>query len=261
MNICVDVGNSTIGVGVYEYKKLTNRFTYTTDLAKTADEYQNIIHQLVVLKNIDINKVKYIIYSSVVPMLNNSLKEALSSIFTKANLLSVGPGIKTGIAIKVDNPNEIGNDLIADLVGGKEKYGYPLIICDLGTASKMMIVDQKGYFISALIMPGLTESTKSLTRSAALLPEISIEKPGTILAKNTIDAMNTGTVYGHADMVIGLAKRIEKELGYPCKKVITGGNSFPLLDIVKNEYIYDANLVLDGLNIILEKNRGSSNEK
>ena len=260
MNLCVDVGNSTIAIGIYAENKLVKRLTFTTDLVKTVDEYQNIIYQQVAIKKIDATKIKNIIFSSVVPTLNNPLKKALTSIFTEASLLCINPGIKTGLALRVDNPNEIGNDLIADLVGGKERYGYPLIICDLGTASKILVLDNKGYFTTALIMPGLEASIKTLSSGTALLPEISLEKPKTVLAKNTVEAMNAGTIYGHADMVIGLADRIEKELGYSCKRVITGGNAIPMLDIVKDAYIYDENLNLDGLNLIIQKNGGNYHE-
>ena len=161
---------------------------------------------------------------------------------------------KTDLAIKVDNPMEIGNDLIADLVGAKEKYGYPCLIADLGTASKILLLDKTGTFTSCLIMPGLTLSAESLSNKAALLPEVSLIAPDSIMAKNTLSAMNAGIVYGHADMILGLIKRYEKELGYSCKRILTGGGAIYVKDILKDDFIYDQNLNLDGLNIIINKN-------
>ena len=256
MNICVDVGNSTINIGVFAEETLKIKLTLTTDVVKTIDEYQNIIQQQVQLKGLQVEDIKNIIFASVVPELNTPLKSALLRVFHKAELISLAPGIKTGLALRVDNPNEVGADLIGDLVGAKEKYGYPVIICDLGTATKVLLIDNKGYFSTALITPGLTISANSLTKNAALLPSISPEQPKTVLAKNTIEAMNAGVVYGHADMILGLAKRIEKEIGYPCKCILTGGNATPLKDIVKDKFIYDEYLILNGLNIILRKNLG-----
>ena len=155
---------------------------------------------------------------------------------------------------KVDNPLEIGNDLIADLVGAKEKYGYPCIIADLGTASKILLLDKTGTFISCLIMPGLTLSAESLSNKAALLPEVSLIAPKSVIVKNTLGAMNAGIVYGHADMILGLINRLEKEIGYPCKHVLTGGGATYIKEIVKDNFIYDKDLNLDGLNIIINKN-------
>ena len=180
----------------------------------------------------------------------NALKE-----LTNIDPILIGPGTKTGLAIKVDNPLEIGNDLIADLVSAKEKYGYPTLIADLGTASKILLLDKTGTFTSCLIMPGLTLSAQSLSNKAALLPEVSLIAPNTVLAKNTLSAMNAGIVYGHADMILGLINRIEKELGYSCKHILTGGGSIYIKDILKDDFIYDQNLNLDGLNIIVNKNK------
>ena len=257
MNICVDVGNTTIGVGVYQNEKLIRSLSFTTDLVKTSDEYESIILGKIKEKGtINPLDVKNITFSSVVPEINLPLKNALSKVFINASFLSVSPGIKTGLSIKVDNPLEIGNDLIADLVGAKEKYGYPIIIADLGTASKLLVIDKSGAFSTALILPGLALSAQSLSSKASLLPAVSLETPKSVLAKNTIDAMNAGIIYGHAEMILGLVKRIEKELGYSAKHVLTGGSAILIKDILKDSFIYHKDLVLDGLHQIYLKNRG-----
>ena len=253
MNICIDVGNSTIGFGAYENDQLIERMVINTDPHFTEDEFYQLFKKpFAYLTNN--KKIDYIIYSSVVPQINLALLSALKKLSNVEPLL-IGPGTKTGLAIKVDNPLEIGNDLIADLVSAKEKYGYPTLIADLGTASKILLLDKTGTFVSCLIMPGLTLSAQSLSNKAALLPEVSLIAPQTIMAKNTLSAMNAGIVYGHAEMILGLINRYEKELGYTCMHILTGGGAVYVKDILKDNFIYDKNLNLDGLNIIINKNK------
>lgn len=253
MNLCIDVGNTTINVGLFEDTHLIDQFSLAVDVAKSQDEYAALIKQQFANRNIEINLVKNIIFSSVVPSLNIPLKEAFKSIF-KHELMVIEPGIKTGLSFKVDNPLEIGNDFIADLVGAKDIYGYPCIIADLGTASKILLIDKNGYFSAALIMPGISISAENLTKRTALLPSVSLEKPKSVLAKNTVEAMNAGILYGHSDMILGLVNRIEKELGYSTKHILTGGGAIYTKEILKDSFIYDPNINLVGLNIIIKKN-------
>ncbi len=252
MNVCIDVGNTTVSVGIFEGDNLVARMTTNTDITKTEEEYASTIINQISINKIDVSKVDKVIYSSVVPSLNRTLKEAFIKIFGKQPL-TIGPGTKTGLSIKVDNPSEIGNDLIADLVGAKTKYGYPCLIADLGTASKILLLDKTGTFVSCVIMPGLSLSAASLSKKAALLPEATLETPTTILSKNTISAMNAGIVYGHVDMIDGLIKRYEKTIGYPCKHILTGGGAIIIQDIVPKDYIYDPNVNLIGLNELIKK--------
>ena len=253
MNICIDVGNSTIGIGAFENNKLVERMVVNTDPHFTEDEFYQLFRKPFAYIEKGQGSIEHIIYSSVVPQVNLPLLNALKQLVDVEPLL-IAPGTKTGLAIKVDNPLEIGNDLIADLVSAKEKYGYPCLIADLGTASKILLLDKTGTFVSCLIMPGLTLSAQSLSNKAALLPEVSLIAPDSIMAKNTLGAMNAGIVYGHADMILGLVNRYEKELGYPCKHILTGGGAVYVKDILEDDFIYDKNLNLDGLNIIINKN-------
>ena len=253
MNICIDVGNSTIGIGVFENNNIIDKMVVNTDPHFTEDEFYQLFKKPFAFI-VDKKAIDNIIYSSVVPQVNLPLLNALKKL-TNVEPLLIGPGTKTGLLIKVDNPLEIGNDLIADLVSAKEKYGYPCLIADLGTASKILLIDKNGAFSSCLIMPGLTLSAQSLSNKAALLPEVSLIAPNTVLAKNTLTAMNAGIVYGHADMILGLINRYQKELGYSCKHILTGGGAVYIKDILKDDFIYDQNLNLDGLNIIINKNQ------
>ena len=254
MNICVDVGNSTIGIGIYKNNALIERMIFNTDIRLTEDEFYHLFKKQFNELNLPNEKVDNIIYSSVVPPINLSIINTLKNIF-KINPLLINVNTKTDLGLKVDNPiEEIGNDLIADLVGAKSKYGYPCLIADLGTASKILLLDKDGDFASCLIVPGLTLSANSLSNKAALLPEVSLIAPKSIVAKNTLAAMNAGIVYGHADMITGLINRYEKELGYSCKHILTGGGAVYVKEILGEDFIYDKNLNLDGLNIIINKN-------
>ncbi len=253
MNICIDVGNSTIGIGAFKENELIERMVINTDPRFTEDEFYQLFKRPLAIVNSGKEKIDNVIFSSVVPQVNVPLLSALRKLVNIEPIL-IGPGTKTGLSIKVDNPLEIGNDLIADLVGAKEKYGYPSIIADLGTASKILVLDKTGTFISCLIMPGLTLSAESLSNKAALLPEVSLIAPKSVIAKNTLGAMNAGIVYGHADMILGLISRLENEIGYPCKHILTGGGATYIKEIVKDNFIYDKDLNLDGLNIIINKN-------
>lgn len=254
MNICVDVGNSTIGIGIYQNNALIERMIFNTDIRLTEDEFFHLFKKQFNELNLPNEKVEHIIYSSVVPPINLSIINVLKNIFNVEPML-ITNNTKIDLPLKVDNPLEVGNDLVADLVGAKDKYGYPCLIADLGTASKILLLDKDGAFTSCLIMPGLTLSANSLSSKAALLPEVSLIAPKSILVKNTLGAMNAGIVYGHADMITGLIKRYEKEIGYPCKHILTGGGAVYLKEILGDNFIYDKNLNLDGLNIIINKNK------
>ena len=255
MNLCIDVGNTTIGMGFFKEEKLIKKIVLTIDLKKTKDEYISVLKRTLHENDFDVKDIKSIILSSVVPSINGQLKMALVDLFSIEPML-IAPGIKTGLIIHVDNPSEIGNDLIAVMVGVKDKYSYPCLIADLGTASKILLIDKDGAFTTCTIMPGLSISAATLTSKTALLPEISFTEPKTVLARNTIDAINAGVVYGHADMVDGLIRRFEKEIGYKCKHILTGGGSMYIKNVLQEEYIYDPDICLYGLNRIIVRNEG-----
>lgn len=255
MNLCIDVGNTTIGMGFFKEEKLIKKIVLTIDLKKTKDEYISVLKRTLHENDFDVKEIQNIILSSVVPSINGQLKMALADLFGIEPML-IAPGIKTGLIIHVDNPSEIGNDLIAVMVGVKDKYSYPCLIADLGTASKILLIDKDGAFTTCTIMPGLSISAATLTSKTALLPEISFTEPKTVLARNTIDAINAGVVYGHADMVDGLIRRFEKEIGYKCKHILTGGGSMYIKNVLQEEYIYDPDICLYGLNRIIVRNEG-----
>jgi len=257
MNVCVDVGNTMIKLGFYQANNLINKITFFTNPKYTPDELEmNILSQIKV-KDINPSEVENVIYGSVVPSLNQAFIVALEEIFHKKVIL-VGPGLKTSLTMRIDNPLEVGSDLIADLVAGKEKYGFPLLIVDLGTATKILLLDKDGAFSSCVILPGIDNSLNALSSNAALLPEVAIDKIKPLLqCKNTVDAMTSGISYGHYEMVKGICKRYEDELGYKCKKIITGGSFNNIKNLFDELFTYDENLTLDGFNILLTKQKGN----
>ena len=253
MNICVDVGNTMVKIGFFKDDVLVNVISFTTDDKKTDDEYYVLIKHQLSSKNIFLDENNKVIYASVVPTVNLSLKSAIMRLF-KGQHITLASGIKTGLKMKVDNPSEVGSDLIADAVGAKDKYGYPIIICDLGTASKILLVDKDGFFSSAAIIPGISISAEILSKKGTMLPNVSLEAPKKVLARNTVDAMNVGIVYGHAETISGLVNLYEQELGYECKKILTGGGALYIKDIIRGEFINDQGICLEGLNNILKRN-------
>ena len=255
MDIVIDVGNSTIQIGYYKNDILIRKISFVTDSNKSIDElYASIIEQNR-LHELNADEAEYLLYSSVVPSINANLKEALKRVFKSAKFLSLENKMKTGLAMKCDNPQEVGQDLIADMVGAKEKYGYPTIVIDLGTATKVLLIDKEGFFSSAAIMPGLVISAKSLFDKGEQLPNISLTTPKKMIGRNTIDCMNIGIVYGHLDGFMGIVNRTEEEIGYKCKKIVTGGASFFIKEIIDKDYILDDDLCVDGLHLILKRNK------
>ena len=250
MIICVDVGNTTIRVGKYINGQYNGCLVFDT-----LPFLSNLNHFKEMLIKIDKEeKVNDIAYSSVVP----SLDKAINNIFKE--LFNIEPFIicyknNTEINILSTDAKDIGADLISDLVGAKNKYGFPTLIIDLGTATKFLLIDNKGDFSNCLFVPGLELSLKSLSKNAALLPNIEIEKPGGILVSTTIEAMNTGVTFAHVFAIQGIVNQYEKELGYSFNKVITGGNAAHIIPSLTKDYIYDENLLFDGMYNILIKNR------
>lgn len=256
MNLCIDIGNTTTKLGIFQNDELIQKISFTTDINKTSDELSLIINDQIRLNNIDISKISNIIFGSVVPRINFAFKEALKKLCPSAKFLNISPGIKTGLCMKIDNPNEVGSDLIADLVGAKEIYGYPTLIVDLGTATKILLIDKNGIFTSCVIMPGINISASILSNKAALLPEVSLESPKPLLeCKNTAQAMNSGILFGHLEMIKGIVNRYENELGYDCNKILTGGASKYIVDFLSS-YKYEKDLSLLGLNFIGKRNEG-----
>ena len=254
MILLLDLGNTNLYCGVYRENKLLCEYRTHSDPNKSSDEYKKILKDFIHANDLNEADIKGAVLSSVVPTLGRTVKIAVEKLLN-IECLMVGKNLKSGLAIHIDNPNELGSDLVSVSVGAKVRYGYPTIICDFGTATKILVVDKAGAFAGCIIAPGIKISMKALSNSAAQLMETSLIAPDSVIGKNSNDSINSGIIYGTIEMVEGLVKKIENELNYKFKKVITGGNSLLIKDHISSEYIYDSNLIMEGLYQIYLKNR------
>lgn len=255
MIFAIDAGNTHIVLGCMEGEKLLFTARIHTDRAKTADEYALAFRSLCDLHQIDRSQVEGAVLSCVVSELTGALCRAIEIVIHHRPLV-VGAGVKTGLNIKIDNPAQLGADLVVGAVAALAKYPKPLVIFDMGTANTMSVIDGKGQFLGGAIMAGLRLSVDSLSAGTSQLPHIELGVPPRVICSNTIHCMQSGAVYGHAAMIDGLVDRVEAELGESVAAVIaTGGLASLLTPYCRRKVIPEENLMLDGLRIIYEKNR------
>lgn len=255
MILVCDVGNTNIVLGVYEGEEILRAWRISTDRNKTSDEYGVSIKQLFEYENLDINDIDSILISSVVPTIMHAL-ENMSRRYFKKEPVIIGPGIKTGINIKYDNPKEVGADRIVNAVAAYEKFGGPIIIVDFGTATTFCAISEKGDYLGGVISPGIIISSEALFQKASKLPRVELIKPEKVLNKNTINSMQAGIIYGYVGMVDYIIDKMEDELGVKSKEVIaTGGLSSVIASESKKITKIEKMLTLEGLRLIYEKNK------
>ena len=252
MLLAIDVGNTNIVLGVLDGEKLVTSGRLSTDINQTDEEYAMKLHMFLALYNAQ--DIDGAIISSVVPALIGTLKKAVK-IVTGVSALVVGPGVKTGLSIKIDDPAQLGADLVVGAVAAKEKYPCPIIIFDLGTATTGSVIDRDGNFLGGIITTGVKTSLNALTSRTALLPQIDISAPKKTIGTNSIDSMKSGSVIGTAAMLDGFIDRFEAELGEKATVVITGGLGKSIAKNCTHDIILDDDLLINGLRIIYEKNR------
>lgn len=258
MILAVDIGNTNIVIGCIEQEKIYFVERVSTNIAKTELEYVVEFKTLLDLYKIEIKDIKGCIIASVVPPLNNIVKSSMEKLLHISPLL-VGPGVKTGLNILMDNPGQLGSDLVVNAVAGLKYYGAPIIMIDMGTATTISVVDENKNYIGGQILPGVKVSLESLVNRTSQLPRISLEAPKKVIGKNTIDCMKSGIVIAQAACMDGMLERIWEELGYRTKVVATGGLAGSIVPYCKEEIVYDNELTLKGLYIIYSKNAEMSN--
>ncbi len=226
----------------------------SSERRRTACEMSVILMNLFNMENLNFSELKGAIISSVVPPLTNVVKEAISKLANGIDIIVVGPGIKTGISILVDNPREVGTDRIVNACAGYHLYGGPLIIVDFGTATTFDVVSEKGEYLGGAISPGIGISMEALFRETAQLPRVDFKKPTRVIGKNTVESMHSGIFFGYVALVDGMIERMIGEIG-KAKVIATGGYANLISSSSKYIEIVEPNLTLIGLKIIYDKNR------
>ena len=254
MILTIDIGNTNMALGGFVADELRFVSRISTDPAKTQDEYAVSLFQSLALHGIDKGTITGVIVASVVPPLNDAIRKAIRFVFQMEPLF-VGPGIKSGIGIHCDMPSSVGADLIAASVAAHYIYGSPALIVDIGTATKMTVLNQKGAFIGTSIIPGVMMGLNALAERTAQLPKISLELPSSVIAKNTADCMRSGVLYGNAALIDGMIERINREFGEPLRVYATGGMASAIIPLCEHDICVDEHLVLKGLNILYQKNK------
>ena len=254
MILTIDIGNTNIVVGGIDKDKTHFIERISTVRTKTELEYAIDIKLLLDINKIKADQIEGGIISSVVPQITNIVKIAAEKIL-KTEVMVLAAGVKTGLNIKIDNPAQLGADLVANAVAGIHNYPVPLIIIDMGTATTLSVVDEKKQYIGGMILPGPRISLDALTARASQLSGISLEAPKNIVGKNTIECMKSGIVYSNAAAMDGMIERIEEEIGCKATVVATGGLAKSIIPHCKREVILDEELMLKGLYIIYEKNK------
>ncbi|MCM3786516.1 type III pantothenate kinase [Neobacillus mesonae] len=255
MILVVDVGNSNIVLGIYKRRELLHHFRISTSRQSTTDEYGVLIHNLFRMSGISASDIEGVIISSVVPPLVNVLEEMCVKYVGKKPLL-VGPGIKTGLNLRYENPREVGADRIVNAVAAIDRYQCPLVVVDFGTATTFDCIDAEGNYLGGAIVPGIGISTEALYQRASKLPRIELEKPKKVIGRNTVHAMQAGIIFGYAGQVDGIVERIKEEMEAEPKVIATGGLAELIASETKTIEEVCPMLTLEGLRIIYERNKG-----
>ncbi len=255
MLLAIDIGNTNIKYGVFDGEKLKASYRVSSRLNRTADEYGEVLVSLLRNSSIDKTEIDGIIVSSVIPSLNYTICH-MCEYFLHIKPLMVGAGVKTGLNVKVKHPTQVGADRIVNSISGFKKYGGPLILIDFGTATTFNVITENADFIGGVIAPGIKSALESLVKSTAQLPMIEIEKPQTVIGKDTETNMQAGIVYGFVGLVEKIVGEIKSELGNDKVKVVaTGGLGQMIVKELNCIDAYDRALTLEGLRIIYNLNK------
>lgn len=254
MLLTADVGNTNIKLGIYDNDELKFKLRFSTDERKTGDELAVELYTFFEIYGIDTAKISASIISSVVPKITQPLREAIE-IVTGAKSLVIGPGLKIGMELRIDRPETLGGDIVSGCVGALEKFGGPLIMIFMGTATVIVYVDENRVYHGGAIAPGAGISLDALSNKGALLPAVDLKAPKRVIRTNTVDCIRSGVMFGTACMLDGMIDKFINETGKDCKIIATGGLAPQMIASCSHDIIFDENIILDGLNYIYKKNR------
>lgn len=253
MILAVHIGNTNITVGAVRGKDIVFQARLRTDTTKTSDEYAIDLKMLLTINNVSASDIDGAIIASVVPQVLNQMKTGLKKLLGKP-ILVVGPGIKTGLNIRIDNPAQTGSDLVVGCVAAQRLQKPPLIVVGMGTATTMMVLDRNGALIGGSISPGVRISMEALTERAALLPGLQLDQPKRTIGRNTVECMRSGILNGAAAMLDGMVARMEEELGDKVAVIATGRMAQYVVPLCKTPMHYDRDLIIKGLAILYAEN-------
>lgn len=253
MIVAVDIGNSSIVIGGIQDDGILFEARLRTDSTKTSDEYCIDLKMILDIHHVQLSRIEGSIIASVVPQVLNSIKTALWKLTGKVSLV-VGPGVKTGLNIKVENPSQTGADLVVGCVAAMRSFKPPLIVVEMDTATTMSVVNESGSFIGGCICPGVKISLDALTRRTALLPGLQLDQPKRAIGRSTVECMRSGIMYGTACMIDGMIQRLEEELGAKTTVIATGGIAQFVIPLCHANIHYEKNLILKGLAHIYREN-------
>ena len=254
MILVVDVGNSNVVLGGVRGDEIVFEARVRTDSTKTSDEYCIDLKSILDIYGVDVKQVEGAIIASVVPQVVNTFQTAIRKL-TGHKALVVGPGLKTGLNIAIENPSQTGADLVVGCVAALREHSAPLIVIDMGTATTIVVLDKNGALVGGSISPGVKISLDALTERTALLPGLQLDQPKKAIGRNTIDCMRSGIMLGAACMIDGLIDRMEEELGYKTTVVATGGIARFVVPMCRREIIYDKDLLVKGLAALYRDNK------
>ena len=252
MLLAIDIGNTNIVVGCCDGERICFMERLTTNHTATEMEYAIALNSVLSLKKTNAQLINGAIISSVVPSVTNSIKEAVRKL-TGVEALIIGPGIKTGLSIKTDDPAKLGSDLVVDAVAAINEYGAPAIVFDMGTATTISVINSNSEYLGTIIMPGMMISLNAMVSGTSQLPKISLDRPKRLIGTNSADCMKSGILYSTASGMDGMIDRIREEIG-DVKVIATGGLAGTVVPLCKNDIILDDELLIKGLMIIYNKN-------
>lgn len=260
MLLAIDIGNTNITIGCIENDKIVCEARIATDKTRTSDQYGVEIKNMLEAFGCRIDAIDDCIIASVVPPVFNAVRSGVYKVIQKKPMV-VGHGLKTGLDIRLEHPAQVGSDRIVIAVAALAKRQAPLILIDMGTATTVEVIEPKNRYLGGVIMPGTRISLDALTSRTAQLPGINLDKPGNIIARNTVDAMRSGIMYGAAAMLDGVIDRMEEELGHKSTIIATGGIAPYIISLCRHKITLERDLLLHGLNVIYKLNKPSNQQQ
>jgi len=252
--LAVDIGNTNVKLGVFDRDRLVATWNLATDTHATTDEYGATLLNLMDREKVVPSEVTGVVLCGVVPPLLHTVVQ-LCAKYLNTTPLIVEAGVKTGMRICLDNPREVGPDRVVGAVAAQNLYGKPLVVIDLGTATTFDVVSDEGDYLGGAIAPGIGIASEALFARTAALPRIELVRPKQVIGRNTVTAMQSGIIFGYIELIEGMIRRIESELGNKVKVVATGGQAYPFAEEIPAIDVVDPNLTLTGLRLIYEMNR------